>query len=308
MPRSSRLFSPVGGDRCRYAANVRPFRYVTCSEALRHGDTSQTVTTTSTLASASGSTITTQGLCPRRVLIMNLPSTTLASNPVAVSSIAWTSTSVTPRCSMRNSAWPVNERSQLHLSGKVGIEPLSGSIVAPRHRLRSADGTAGSFVWAKQGAERPVLNQRLKGGNTEGERCLARGVPRWMVVRRGNLHVNKGDSRAASAHGTCRWSRRLQAVVVGRRSVPPAWWRHCPCGSPTPIPWRERPPEMAAWPAKPRPRKWSLTPRLERCRRPVPAAVASAPAQEFRPEILGANFSDFSTGSSRWFSGSDGNG
>src|SRR4030095_3862784 len=32
--------------------------------------------------------------------------------PVALSSIARTSTSVTPRCSMRNSAWPVNERSQ----------------------------------------------------------------------------------------------------------------------------------------------------------------------------------------------------
>jgi hypothetical protein len=26
------LFSPVGCERCRYAANVRPFRYVTCSE------------------------------------------------------------------------------------------------------------------------------------------------------------------------------------------------------------------------------------------------------------------------------------
>lgn len=55
---------------------------------------------------------------------MNLPSTTLASNPVALSSLARTSTSVTPRHSMRKSAWPVNERSQFHHSGKVGIEPL----------------------------------------------------------------------------------------------------------------------------------------------------------------------------------------
>jgi len=70
---------------------------------------------------------------------MNLPSTTLASNPVARSSIAGTSTSVTPRCSMRNSAWPVKERSQFHHSGKVGIEPLGGPIVAPGHTRISED-------------------------------------------------------------------------------------------------------------------------------------------------------------------------
>jgi hypothetical protein len=45
---------------------------------------------------------------------------------------------VTPRCSMRNSAWPVNERSQFHQSGKVGIEAWGGRIVAPRLTLTSA--------------------------------------------------------------------------------------------------------------------------------------------------------------------------
>ena len=34
---------------------------------------------------------------------------------------------------MRNSAWPVNQRSQFHHSGNVGIELLGGPIVAPGH-------------------------------------------------------------------------------------------------------------------------------------------------------------------------------
>jgi hypothetical protein len=50
-----------------------------------------------------------------------------------------------------------------------------------------------------------------------------------MVVRRGNLDVNEGDSRAASAESNYQLSRRLQAVV-GRHSLPPAWWRPCPTG------------------------------------------------------------------------------
>ena len=67
---------------------------------------------------------------------MNLPSTTFGSNPVAFSSIARTSTSVTPRCSIRNSAWLVNERSQFHHSGKVGMEAFGGPIVAPGHGIQ----------------------------------------------------------------------------------------------------------------------------------------------------------------------------
>ena len=67
---------------------------------------------------------------------MNLPSTTLGSNPVAFSSIARTSTSVTPRCSIRNSAWLVNERSQFHHSGKVGMKAYRGAMVAPNHGVQ----------------------------------------------------------------------------------------------------------------------------------------------------------------------------
>src|SRR5215510_922546 len=105
---------------------------------------------------------------------MNLPSTTLASNPVARSSIARTSTSITPRCSMRNSAWPVNERSHFHHSGKVGIEPLGGPIVAPVTRQQCRPDFSRQDIAHD---ERPPLNQRFKKGNTVGEHPSARGVP-----------------------------------------------------------------------------------------------------------------------------------
>jgi hypothetical protein len=40
----------------------------------------------------------------------------------------------TPRCSIRNSAWLVNERSQLH--HKVGMDAFDGSLVALRHGVQ----------------------------------------------------------------------------------------------------------------------------------------------------------------------------
>ena len=49
------------------------------------------------------------------------------SNPVARSSIARTSTSVTPRCSMRNSACGVNESCQLHHDGNSGLEVIDNA-------------------------------------------------------------------------------------------------------------------------------------------------------------------------------------
>src|SRR5215204_6751427 len=96
---------------------------------------------------------------------MNLPATTLASNPVARSSIARTSTSVTPRCSMRSSAWPVNERSQFHHSGNVGIEPLGGPIVAPGY---TSELPSGFVCHGRTSVERPLLNQRFKGEHRGG--------------------------------------------------------------------------------------------------------------------------------------------
>ena len=73
----------------------------------------------------------------------------------------------------------------------------------------------------------------------------------WMAQRRESFLVDERDSRAARAH------RQLQVVahVTGRRrraALPAARLvAPLPEPSPTAIPWRERPPEMAAWPAKP---------------------------------------------------------
>src|SRR3712207_104369 len=95
---------------------------------------------------------------------MNLPSTTLGSNPVAFSSIARTSTSVTPRCSMRNSAWPVNERSQFHHSGEVGIELLAGPIVAPGHASKAFP----DFFCQQRSSLSDRLAKALQQGGTHG--------------------------------------------------------------------------------------------------------------------------------------------
>jgi hypothetical protein len=62
---------------------------------------------------------------------MNPPPTTLGPNSVAFSSIARTSTSVTPRCSIRHPAWLVKERSPFHHSGNVG-ESACRSVVHRR--------------------------------------------------------------------------------------------------------------------------------------------------------------------------------
>jgi len=74
----------------------------------------------------------------------------------------------------------------------------------------------------------------------------------------------------------------MAVLVVGRRSVPPARWRHWMRRSPTAIPWRERPREMAAWPASLRPRTRSLTPTGEGCRRRHPAISPRQILREFR--------------------------
>src|SRR5712691_3151280 len=105
--------------RKRLAFSVRDLK-----GSLSHSETSYAVTTTRTDASLSGSTITIHGRLFLATWIMNRPSTTLGSNPVARSSIARTSTSVTPRRSIRNSACGVNESSQLHQNGNAGLEVI----------------------------------------------------------------------------------------------------------------------------------------------------------------------------------------
>lgn len=79
--------------------------------------------------------------------------------------------------------------------------------------------------------------------------------------------------------------RRLQVIVVGRRSVPPAWWRHCRSG-------RQQQSrgvsDHGKWPhglPSLRPGTWSLTPRLNRLSVPVSAPkVHPACAGGFDPQ------------------------
>jgi hypothetical protein len=123
---------------------------------------------------------------------MNLPSTTLASNPVARSSIARTSTSVTPRCSMRNSAWPVNERSQFHHSWNVGIEPRpepTGVCAYARlgidvTRLAHQSGVrllAGTDLLIEEGASFPTIHEEME-----------------LLVRRAGLTPSQRRRRSSS--------------------------------------------------------------------------------------------------------------
>ena len=96
-----------------------------------------------------------------------------------------------------------------------------------------------------------------------GEQASARGVPPGRQSVERLLDVAAGDSRAASLEDNRLSSRRLQVIVVGRRTVPPAWWRHCSNG-------RQQQSrgvsDHAKWPLglpSLRPRMWSLTPRLK---------------------------------------------
>ena len=70
--------------------------------------------------------------------------------------------------------------------------------------------------------ESGVLFVALEGG-TQGGNGASREVfpPGWLCDRR-LLQLDERGSRAASASGNCKSSCRLQPVVVGRRSVPPA--------------------------------------------------------------------------------------
>jgi hypothetical protein len=163
--------------------------------------------------------------------------------------------SVTPRCSMRNSAWPVNESSQLHHSGKVGIELLGGSIVAPAvgHKCWRPRPPIASRLLAQntQPGERPVLKQRFKEEGTRRvtvprARCspLDASATRILPGRRKRIARGKRE-RQLQAVAQVTGSLRRAALCAARLLVP------MPVRSPTAIPWRERPPEMAAWPAKP---------------------------------------------------------
>jgi hypothetical protein len=92
---------------------------------------------------------------------------------------------------------------------------------------------------------------RVSRGNTGGGTPLPREVFPLGSLRRGFVLPNEGDSRTYERTGqlpvvvqVTRRSRR--AALCAARLVAPS-----PERSLTAIPWRERPPEMAAWSAKP---------------------------------------------------------
>ncbi len=113
-------------------------------------------------------------------------------------------------------------------------------------------------------------------GEHRGEHPLRARCSPLIGPRRGYVLVNERDSRAASPQGNCRSSCRLQAVVVGRRSVPPAWWRHCRSGRQQQSRGVSDHPKWPLGLPSLRPAMWSLTPPLKGCWRPVPARVSPA--------------------------------
>ena len=97
------------------------------------------------------------------------------------------------------------------------------------------------------------------------------------MVRRVVLAGDR-DWRPASAHRNCKSVARLQAVVGAApraaRLVAPL-----PGRSPMVIGWRERPPEMAAWAAKPAATDVVAHATVKGCWRPVPAPLSPVEAR-----------------------------
>ena len=122
----------------------------------------------------------------------------------------------------------------------------------------------------------------LDRGERGGEQGLARGVPPWIArVRRRILHVNEGDSGTAIANSNCRLSRRLRPAVLGRRSMPPAWWRHCRSGRQQQYRGVSDHPKWPLGLPSLRPAMWSLTPLLKGCWRPCQHRQSAGSRGEF---------------------------
>lgn len=81
--------------------------------------------------------------------------------------------------------------------------------------------------------------------------------------------VEEHDWHASGARGNCRSSCRLQPVVLGRRSVPPAWRSHCRSGRQQQYRGVSDHPKWPLGLPSLRPARWSLTPPLRGCWRQV---------------------------------------
>jgi len=130
---------------------------------------------------------------------------------------------------------------------KVGIEPMgrvdrsTGSHLGGAVRFRSP--------W--QGTyERPLPNQRLKRGNTVGEHPLRARCSPWSGLRRGFVRSTNA-TRARRVHrATARHRAGYRPRSLGGALCRPPGAATVRAGANS-NPWRERPPEMAARPAKP---------------------------------------------------------
>ena len=129
-----------------------------------------------------------------------------------------------------------------------------------------------------------AARMRVSRGNTGGNRRLARGVPPgWRRVEDSSWSTNA--TRARRAQGQLQvvaqvTARRRRAALCAARLVAPL-----PERSPTAIPWRERPPEMAAWSAKPAATDVVAHATLKECWRPVSARSVRWKRRRIRPVI-----------------------
>jgi hypothetical protein len=128
----------------------------------------------------------------------------------------------------------------------------------------------------------------------------------------GSATMSLPDRRTRLAHGKCSGQlqvvvhvaarRRLAALCAARLIVP------LPERSPTAVPWRERPPEMAASPAKPAASDKVAHATAERVLAPRASTVSPVEVGgNFDPQPV-RNLMDFSTLFSHWSRPSDLNG
>ena len=153
-----------------------------------------------------------------------------------------------------------------------------------------------------------AARMRVSRGNTGGEHPLRARCSPWIGPHRGFVLVNVTRLARGERSRQLPVVVQVTAVVVGRRSVPPAWWRHCRSGRQQQSRGVSDHPKWPLGLPSLRPATWSLTPPLKECWRPVPARVSPLEAAVNSTRNLRENLMDFSTLFSHWSRLSDWNG
>ena len=148
---------------------------------------------------------------------------------------------------------------------------------------------------------------RSEGGTRRGNGALARGVPPGRQSAEGIVHVESSNRarrvQKITTLSTRLTHRRRRAALRAARLVTPL-----PAWSPTAIPWRERPPEMAAWPAKSAASDAVAHATAERVLAPCVSAVGQLEAAKNPTRDLNKNLMNFSAVFSQWSQHPDWNG